>query len=266
MGGSTDDRAHALGQASVFAAELGKVDVARAMLADSESVFATAGDLAGLAEVATLRGFLEASVGNSTEAIDQCERALDLARQAGDENLAATARAQLAFGLQIAALETDPPDAAKLERALATDAAQLEYLRRAGASPTQEANVLSNVAFSLTLLSRHAEALQHVQEALQTRLEVGVTDPQAVLNAGFVAGGLARHRQAAAIAARALQEFDNQGMMVQARDRRLLDRLESDVRAALGDEGHQEAIRTGQAMTLDQAVELALSLEAPETA
>jgi hypothetical protein len=49
---------------------------------------------------------------------------------------------------------------------------------------------------------------------------------------------------------------------VQAIDRRLMDELEAGARRALGDDGYDAAVRAGEAMTLDEGIELALGLTA----
>ena len=40
----------------------------------------------------------------------------------------------------------------------------------------------------------------------------------------------------------------------------VLDRIEKNARAALGDEGYETAVRSGEALARDEAIELALSI------
>lgn len=131
-GGRTHDRAHALQVAGTFSGYMGDVRQARTMLDEAESLCATLRDTAGLSHVAVQRGFLEAALGNGTEAIAYGERALELAREAGDEYAISSARATLVYGLQIAALDTATPDAAKIEQALELQLEDLGYTRAAG--------------------------------------------------------------------------------------------------------------------------------------
>jgi len=261
-GGEADDRAYALCYAATFASELGELAEARAMLVEAEALFASSGELAGLAEVASCSAFLESSLGNASEAVAQGERALGLALEAGDESFALKARVSLATALGVAAFETEPPDTARLERALEVWTAGLEELRSFGIPPEGEANNVIGIAVFLTLLGRYSEALARAQEALRLRRSLGMFDADAVLTAGYAASGLARDRQAVALVTWALHTFDEQGVGVSKIDRRLFDRLEADARATLGDDGYEAAVGEGEAMTHDQAVELALSLMA----
>jgi predicted ATPase/class 3 adenylate cyclase len=260
-GGETEDRAHALVEVALFAGELGEIDEARAMLTEAEALFASLEDAGGLADAGIRRAYLESTLGNPREAISIAERALELALQVGDDDRAMRARGQLAHGLMVAGFATDPPDREAFERALEIHIAGLDELRGV-ASPQQIANELNNLGVTLYLLERNAEALWRIQQAIRLAIETGPPDSRFLFNAGFVAGGLGQSRTGVRLSALGRRELENQGFMVQAIDRRLLDELEARARAALGDEGYETAVRAGEAMTLDEGVELALSVEA----
>jgi predicted ATPase/class 3 adenylate cyclase len=262
-GGRTDDRAHALRVGGTFSGYLGDMKQARTMLDEAESLYATLGDTAGLSLVAVQRGFLEATLGNGTQAIAYGERALELAHEVGDEYGISNARSTLVYGLQVAALETDPPEAAKIERALELQLGDLAYTRAAGLAPEQEADMVRDVALTLVLAGRNGEALRYAREAIELLLDRPRRpghDAETVRFAAYAASGVRSHRQALTLAAWVRRSFSEQGLELQVIDRRLLGRLDADARAALGDEGYDAAVEDGEAMTVDQALELVLSL------
>jgi predicted ATPase/class 3 adenylate cyclase len=239
-GGRADDRAYALRFAGTMASYFGEVTPARAMLAEAESLSSALGDAAGLSAVAERRGLLEATLGNGTIAVAYGERALELALEIGDEYGLSSARATLVYGLQIAALDSDPPDAVKIERALELQAADLEYTRTAGLAPEQEADAVRDVALTLVLAGRYDEALHHIREAIELCLDRprrSSHDAETVRFAAYAASGLGSHRQAQTLAAWVRRSFDDQGLQLQVIDRRLLGQLDGDARSALGDEG-----------------------------
>ncbi len=260
-GGTTEDRAHTLVDASLFAGELGEVDEAREMLTDAEALFAGLGDRPGLAFTAARRAFLESTLGNPRDAIQNAERALEIALETDDDFVASNARTELAHALTVAATEADPPDRETLERALEIHTALLDESRGKGAT-AQLSRDANNVGVTLFLLGRSGEALQHVQEGLKLSSDAGHSDLPFVFNAALAAGDLGRHREGVTLAARVLHEWADQGVTLQAIDRRPLDRLEAAARLALGDEDYEAAVRAGEAMSPEEAVALALGLTA----
>jgi predicted ATPase len=260
-GGEAEDRAHALVDVSLFARELAGADHAREMLAEAESLFADLGDDAGLMDTAMRRSFIEATSGNPGEAIRLSEYALELALRNGDDYRASRAQGALAHGLMVAGFESDPPDRDALERALEIQFAELDELR-SDASPQQLATELHNVGVTLLLVGRSAEALPTMQEALRLRVDADSLDARYFFNIGLVAGGLGQHEAGVTLNALGRRGMDNHGIAVQAIDRRLMDELEAGARRALGDDGYDAAVRAGEAMTLDEGIELALGLTA----
>ena len=255
-GGEVEDRGHALVGTSLFAGEVGEVAEARAMLAEAETLFGHLDDPGGLADAGIRRAYLESVLGNPREAIDFAERALDFALRASDDYRVSKARGQLAHGLMVAGSETDPPDREAFERALELQVAELDALRRT-TSPHHLSNELNNVGVTLHLLGRHAEALEHIQQAIRLGTDM---DCRFVFNAGLVAGGLGQFRAAVVLTALGRRELEHQGIMVQALDLRLLDELEATARPALGDDDFEAAVRAGEAMSLEDGYEQALGL------
>ncbi len=262
-GGEPTDRAYALVDVSLFARELTGADAAREMLAEADALFAALGNEGGLADAAIRRSFIESTSGNPREAIRLAEHTLELALRNGDDYRASRARGELAHGLMVAGMETDPPDRDALERALEIQVAAFEELG-SDASPQHVALELSNVGVSLFLVGRPAEALSRMQEALRLGVEAGTYDVRYFFNMGLVAGGLGQFGAGVTLNALGRRGMDDHGIAVQAIDRRLVDELDAGARRALGDDGYEAAVRAGEAMTLDEGVELALSLSADD--
>lgn len=123
--------------------------------------------------------------------------------------------------------------------------------------------MVRDVALTLVLAGRNGEALQYAREAIELcrdRPRRPGHDAETVRFAAYAASGLGSHRQALTLAAWVRRSFGEQGLELQVIDRRLLGQLGGDARAALGDAGYDAAVKQGETMTVDQAIELVLSL------
>jgi predicted ATPase/class 3 adenylate cyclase len=265
VGGNDHDRAYAMFQTAAFAHDLGEVEDARALLAGAESFLEVAGDLPGLAMISNSRSFLESTLGNAGDAMVAAERAIGLARRVGDQDLESRASARLSFALQVYALADDPPDREALLRSRALDQARLTQVRTQG-SPLVEAAALVNLGFSLYLLGELDDALQHVQQGAQVALTTGKRlISEDVLLIGFIAAGLGQNRVGVMLVTAAQREYEQEGLVMQATDVRILDKIDHAAREALGNDGYEDAVRAGEALTREEAIELALSLHAGQS-
>jgi predicted ATPase len=260
-GGEDVDRAYALFHAAGFAGDLGEVEQARAMLGEAESLLDRVGDLRGLALISNSRSYLDSGLGNFRAAIANAERAIELAREAGDPELESRGTSTLATALVSHAASEDVPDRSALDRSRTLFEARLVEVRTEG-SPLAEAAALGNLSFTLYLLGGElAEALEHAQRSLRIQLDSGqqrVTD--CMLNVGYIASGLGQHEAGVMLVTAGRRDFEREGEALQVIDLRVLEQIESAARRALGDHGYEQAVLAGEALSSDEAIELALGL------
>ncbi len=260
-GGNDEDRAYALFQTAGFAGDLGEIEQARVMLGEAESLLRDAADLRGLSLISNSRSYLDSGVGSFRDAITNAERAIELAREAGDKELESRGTSTLATALVSLAASEDVPDRSALDRCRALFEARLAEAREVG-SPLAEAAALGNLSFTLYLLGGElTEALEHAQRSLRIQLDSGqqrVTD--CMLNVGYIAAGLGQHATGVTLATTGRRDFEREGEALQVIDRRVLERVESVARRELGDRDYEEAVRAGEALSSEAAVELALSI------
>ena len=55
----------------------------------------------------------------------------------------------------------------------------------------------------------------------------------------------------------AQREYAEEGLVMQATDVRILDKIEQAARGALGNDGYEEAVRAGKALTREEVIDLA---------
>ena len=87
---------------------------------------------------------------------------------------------------------------------------------------------------------------------------------------GFILGGLGDYRPAVMLVSAGHRDNEEQGLAdYQDVDKRDLRRFEANARAALGDDAYEAAVDAGEALSVEEAAELALSQptsEAPSPA
>ena len=136
-----------------------------------------------------------------------------------------------------------------------------------GGWPFIEASGLRNLGLTLYFLGQFEEALADAQSSIRVRLDNGARDVSSDLfNVGCLAASLDQYRVGVALVTAALRRYEEEGLMVQAVEVRMLENLERVARVALGDEGYEDAVRAGEALTYDEAFDLALSLVAHSSA
>lgn len=258
VGGNERDRARAAHLAGDMAVDLGEYDEAASLLNQAEEAAIALDDLALLGDVQYTRSYL-AGAADYAAGADLARLAAETARKSG--SLAGEMRA-LQMELQfkrLAASDRDDVDRQALERCLALGEGLLARSRTLD-NPLIEAFLYQQLAQVLFALSRYDDALRHGQESLRLRATTR-TSSQAmadVLIIGLICGGLGDHPTAVTLVTAALAAYESEGFRTDGEDDRNLMRLESDARQTIGNDAYELAAGAGKALTLDQAVELAL--------
>ena len=256
------DRGHVLYFDACVSMDMGLADETRAALAEAESLFVAAGDLGGLSLVSNLRCFHEATVGNYEDSRAAGERACAYARRAGSKGLEEVAEAHLAISLLGLGTAGPVRDEDALRRAL--DLVH-QQVRRADAlgSPYARVTAYTNIAAPLLELGRLDEASTYVRHAIELGRGHGFALPYAAMTAARVASQLGRHEVAVRILGPCLDDLSAKSVELQAYSVTEVDAIYASARAELGAERFAAAERAARRTSLDEAIELALRLEAP---
>ena len=155
-------------------------------------------------------------------------------------------------------------DRSAAERSRALFAARAD----AGAAGTlvEQAASLNDLSRSLFVLEAYSEAIATGQRALGKLLELEdtlesetgwVSDSLFTIGISLCGRGDAGSGISLVSAARRMYRED--GVAEWAFEKAVLGRIEKSARAALGDEGYETAVRDGEGLSHDEAIELALS-------
>ena len=136
----------------------------------------------------------------------------------------------------------------------------LQWARGEG-TPFDVSAAAHSLAFLLVQVGEYEEALAYQQEALRLDRETRFGSV-GVVNVGYIAVALGCSADGTRLLAVAQREIRREGLAVQSGDQRLLERAETEARAALGDSGYEDAVREGEALSVGEAVALALALRA----
>jgi predicted ATPase/DNA-binding SARP family transcriptional activator len=254
------DRGHVLYYDACISMDMGLAAETHAALDEAEALFSAEDDGRGLSMVENLRCFHACTVGDYADGAAAGERAIAHARRAGGGGLEDIAADHLSYALL--GLGTSGPE--RDEQALARSLALLQAAAdRADASgyPYAMAASHSNVASPLLELDRLDEAAFHVKRALEIQAEHGFTFPYAVIVAAELAGRRGNHETAVRLLVPCLVDLAGQSIALQAYGRRQVDAVYAGARESLGTDGVAMAERAGEAMTVGDAIELALTLE-----
>ena len=252
------DRGHVLYYDAAVSMDMGLADETRVALREAESLFGAAGALDGLSMVENLRCFHEASIGNYVEACEAGERACAHARAAGSEGLGAIAEDHLAFGLLGLGADGDVRDESSLHRSLELCEASVSRAEGIG-GPYALITAHGNVVSPLLELGELDLAAVHLARALELQHENAFPLPYAVISAAEMAGRLERHEIAMRLLIPCLEMLARDSVALQAYSQRRADALLAAARAALGADAFAAAESAARAMTVDDALELALS-------
>jgi predicted ATPase/class 3 adenylate cyclase len=271
LGGAREDRAWALVRTARVATLAGDFARARSWLDEADALFEELGDGHGSADAIGARCVVELSTGNYDRAVELAERLAALAQALDDADPAAAAAGTrtpseaawtLAWALLGQALMENDRSAAERSRALFAARAD------AGAAGTlvEQAASLNDLSRSLFVLEAYSEATATGQRALGKLLELEdtlesetgwVSDSLFTIGISLCGRGDAGSGISLVSAARRMYRED--GVAEWAFEKAVLGRIEKSARAALGDEGYETAVRDGEGLSHDEAIELALS-------
>jgi predicted ATPase/class 3 adenylate cyclase len=271
LGGAREDRAWALVRTARVATLAGDFARARSWLDEADALFEELGDGHGSADAIGARCVVELSTGNYDRAVELAERLAALAQALDDADPAAAAAGTrtpseaawtLAWALLGQALMENDRSAAERSRALFAARAD------AGAAGTlvEQAASLNDLSRSLFVLEAYSEAIATGQRALGKLLELEdtlesetgwVSDSLFTIGISLCGRGDAGSGISLVSAARRMYRED--GVAEWAFEKAVLGRIEKSARAALGDEGYETAVRDGEGLSHDEAIELALS-------
>ena len=271
LGGAREDRAWALVRTARVATLAGDFARARSWLDEADALFEELGDGHGSADAIGARCVVELSTGNYDRAVELAERLAALAQALDDADPAAAAAGTrtpseaawtLAWALLGQALMENDRSAAERSRALFAARAD------AGAAGTlvEQAASLNDLSRSLFVLEAYSEAIATGQRALGKLLELEDTlesETGWVSDSLFTIGiSLCRRGDAGSgisLVSAARRMYREDGVAEWAFEIAVLGRIEKSARAALGDEGYETAVRDGEGLSHDEAIELALS-------
>jgi predicted ATPase/class 3 adenylate cyclase len=270
-GGSREDRAWALVRTARVANLIGDYARARSLLDEADVLFEEIGDGHGSADALGARSVAELATGNYDRAVELAERLAELAQSLDDTDPAtvaarprAPAEAQdlLASALLGRAVEENDRAAAKRSRAY--------FAARADAPAEtllEQAARLRDLAFCSFVLEAYSEGIATGQRALTKLLEFEATFatesgwlPDSLFVIGISSCGSGNAGAGVTLVSTARRMYREGGIAEDAVERVVLDRVEQSARAALGDEGYEAAVRRGEELSRDEAIELALSV------
>jgi predicted ATPase len=269
-GGTREDRAWALARTARVASLTGEFARARSWLDEADALFEEFGDRDGSADAIGARCEVELRTGNYNRAAELAERLAALGQPLDDADPAAAAartrgpseaESMLAWALLGRALEENDRSAAERSRALFAARADAA----AAGTLVEQAASLNNLAFSLFVLEAYSEGIATGQRALGKLRELEATletETEWVVGSLFTIGislcGRGEAGSGIRLVSAARRMYREDGVAEWALEQAVLDRVEKSARAGLGDEGYEAAVRSGEALSRDEAIELAL--------
>ena len=258
-GGKELDRGRAAHLAGDMAVDLGEPNEATRLLDEAEEVAIAVDDLDLHYRVQYTRSYLCGVRYDYVTSAKWARLAAETARKRGSEAAELEALQMELQSMRLLASDRDEVDRPELERCLATGEGLLGRSRSLG-NPLVEAFLYQQLALIFFALSRHQEALWHGQAALRLR-HTTLTSTQAmgdVLLMGLICGGLGDYSIARRLVTAALRALESEGFKTDSEDDRNIARLETNARQSLGADAYEAAVRAGEALTIEQAYELAL--------
>jgi predicted ATPase len=270
-GGTREDRAWALVRAARMANLTGDLTRAGSLLDEADGLFEELEDGHGAADAIGARAVTELSTGNYEQAIELAERlaALTQSLEEADPTAAAArtrnpteAQDVLAKALLGRALVED--DRASAERGRAFFAGRADA---PAGTLLEQASDLRDLAFSLFVLGAYSESIATGQRSLSKLLELEAALEMesgwlsdALFSIGLSLCGRGDAGSGTSLVSAARRMYREDGVAEEDFTQRALSRIEKSARATLGDEGYETAVRKGEAMARDEAIELALSV------
>jgi predicted ATPase/class 3 adenylate cyclase len=267
-GGAREDRAWALVRTARIAAITGEFDQARSWIEEADVLLEELEDLHGSADALGARCVVELSSGNFDQAFELAEQLAALARVLPDADRAgAESEAQWALANALLGRAVVDNDRSSAERSRGFFAASADAA--AGGPLYEQAGSLDNLAYCLFVLGEYSDGIAAAQRALRKLLELEATVAsqtdavsESLLTIGSALCGTGEADMGVKLVSAARRMNRENGVAEWALGRLVLDRIETNARAALGDEGYEAAARRGQALTREEAIELALDVSA----
>jgi tetratricopeptide (TPR) repeat protein len=258
-GGTDEDRAYAMVRTASFADQLGQFGAARDLLSKAAALFEELDDALGQADALAWRADVEFRTGNYGEAVAHAERLAAIGKALGDADIASRAELLLADAYLGRAIADGDREAAERSRELME--AEVRYMAKSE-SALYRATALSGLSAALFALEEHSESIATAQRALREMLEL---EPSRVIaDTLFVVGlavcGSGDPGKGMTLVTAALRQYREAGIVLQAWMRPVLERFANSARVALGDEGYDAVVHAGEALSRDEAIELALSV------
>ncbi|MGH3136084.1 MAG: ATP-binding protein [Gaiellaceae bacterium] len=263
-GGDDRDRGFICRSAGDLAAELDDYEEANRLFDQADVYAAACEDRLLEHKIMHSRAYRSIRVGDYAQAAEWAIGAAGVARAHGFHDLEIGARWLQLQAMRMAGTDRDEPDVRALERCIPVAGSLLQRSAEAE-NVTIEAQTHAELGAVYLGLSRYEEALPHQQASLRFEATTGrrwvLLD---IIAIGTVSGRLGDHVAAVRLASFARCQHELEGRSLDRDDVRSLGRIEAEGRAALGDAGYEAEARQGAAMTLDEAIEVALSL-APDS-
>ena len=257
-GADAVNRGHVLYYDAAVSMDMGFADETRAALAEAEALFAGARDAHGLSMVENLRCFHEATLGDYPAAYAAGERAIEHGREAGIEGLEELARGHLAFALLGLGAHRAVRDEPALLRCLELSQAAVLQAEASG-NPYALQMAHGNIVTPLLELELD-RALVHIERAAGLSRAHGFQlAAYAVIDAADAALRLGRHETAIRLLCSGLEDLMRNAVALHAYTAMRVDAIRSDARAALDAEAFAAAERNGKALSVADALELALA-------
>jgi predicted ATPase len=253
-------------RAGVLADELGRSDEAQQLYGKAYDNALRRGDTLLACEAARHHASMFLRMSQYEPASEWAQRSVDLARELGSDEAEERSLYTQVEVMAITALDRDNPDTAALERCLAI-LGELEPRSIANGNEWRTRDARSKILFPL---SRYSEALAHAQAVLRHFGPGSYRSPQQFMLIGFILGGMGDYRTAVMLVSAGHRDNEEQGLAdYQDVDKRDLRRFEANALAALGVGAYEAAVDAGEALSVEEAAELALSQptsEAPSPA
>jgi len=267
-GGAQEDRAWALVRTARIAAISGEFVQARSWLNEADVLLEELDDLHASADALGARFLVELCAGDFDRTLELAEQLAALAGTLPDADRGgAESEAQWALANALLGRAVVDNDRSSAERSRALLAARVEAA--AAGTLYEQAGTLDNLAYCLFVLGEYSDAIATAQRALRKLLELeatvesqtdAVSESLVTIGSALCGTGEADIGLTLVSAARRIDREN--GVARWALGRLVLDRTETTARAALGDDGYEAAVRRGELLTREDAIELALDVAA----
>ena len=261
-GADERDRGWALDRAGVIAEDLGHWKEAQRLYGRALENANHRGDTLLACEVSRHNASMYTRMGDHERATEWAQRSVDLARELGSEPVEVRCLLTQINAMTAGAADRDVVDTAALARCLAIT----RELAPRAVSNGHAWIVDEALREILWYLDRYAEALPHAQACLRYFGATSGRSADGVLRIGQILCGLGDYKTGVTLVSAGRRLNDEQGWDVTWTERD--QRFETGARLALEADAYEAASRAAEALTIEAAVELALTYpnaESPAT-